>query len=323
MLSIRHDDVIQALPISEAIEAMHLAFVSLSSGEAVAPIRTYLDMSPHSGGALTMPVYIPSLNRMSVKIVSIHPENPKRNMPMIHAVVNLFDADTGELLAVIDGESLTAIRTGAASGLATRLLANPDADSLALFGAGVQGRWQIDAVLAVRQIKRIVLFDTDPKRIEQMKNYVKRSYQIEAETGNEKLLGQADVVCTATSALTPVFEHESLKTGVHINGIGSYRPDMREIPTETITNGRLFVDSTAACLAEAGDLLMPIEEGVFNEKSIAAEIGEVAGETKSGRLSHSDITVFKSVGNAVQDLAVATRIYDRAKDLGLGTQLSL
>ena len=323
MLFLNGNDVHHALPMTDAIEVMREAFMTLSSGDATVPLRAYLDMPQHAGGALTMPVYIPALHRLSVKIVTIHKENPKRGLPMIHAVINLFDADTGELLAIMDGESITAIRTGAASGLATELLANEDATTMVLFGAGVQGKFQVDAVMAVRDIQHVFIFDTDVSRIETMVDKIKDQYQIAAQAGTRECLNQADIICTATSSLDPVFDDKDIKPGVHINGIGSYRPDMQEINAETIKRAHLFVDSVDACLAEAGDIVIPLNEGLIDTDHIQAEIGDVANKQHPGRQSSKNITVFKSVGNAVQDLTAASRIYDKAVELGLGQQIPL
>ena len=310
--------------MSEAIEAMREAFVQLSDGNTVVPERIHTDLPEFNGTALFMPVYSPEQSRIGLKVVTVSRDNPSKNLPQIHALVLVFDASTGHPLAVMYGACLTALRTGAASGLATDLMAVPKAKTAAIFGAGVQGRTQLEAVCCVRPIEQAIIFDCDleqaAKFAAEMSQLLNLSVTV-AEKASD--LSSADIICTATTSMTPVFDNNDLRSGVHINGVGSYKPDMQEIPAATISSSHLIVDSTKSCLAEAGDILIPLKDGIIKEDHIMAELGEVASGEKPGRLSPEQITVFKSVGNAAQDLAAAQRILYNADKLNLGTSLPL
>lgn len=313
-------DVDDALDMRSAIEIMRHAFAQLSEGRAAVPQRVVMPLRGHSADALAMPAFLPSPPRFAVKVVSVHDENPSRNLPLIHAVVILFEAETGSPLALMDGERLTAIRTGAASGLATDLLARPDASVVAIFGAGIQARAQLEAVCEVRSVERARVVDPDSERAKAFVEEMERRLEIPISTdGPGAALRDADVVCAATTAGEPLFSDSDVAPGTHVNAVGSYKPDRREIPGETMARARVVVDEREACLSEAGDLAIPIREGLMKEEDIHAEIGEVAAGHVGGRRSTSEITVFKSVGNAVQDVASAAAVYERAVEKDLGT----
>ncbi len=243
---------------------------------------------------------------------------------MIHALVAVFDGNTGRPLAVMDGEYLTALRTGAASGLATDLLARRQAQTVAVFGAGRQGRTQLEGVAAVREIQQAYIIDSDAARATafavEMRDQLGLKIDVAVST---EVLAEVDIICTATTSADPVFPDAELKAGVHINGVGSFKPNVCEIPPETIVRAKVVVDSMASCLAEAGDLIMPIQRGLITENHIYAEIGEIAAGKKAGRSSEAEITIFKSVGNAVQDLAAAARVLETARELNLGIEVKL
>jgi ornithine cyclodeaminase/alanine dehydrogenase-like protein (mu-crystallin family) len=305
--------------MSDAIDAMREAFVQLSSGEADVPLRTRIDLSDQAGAALFMPAYLEKSERLGLKVVTLVKNNPSRGLPMIHAVVLVLDAGTGRPLAVLDGERLTAIRTGAASGLATDLLARKDARCALIIGAGVQGRTQLEAVLSVRKIEQAFVSDSDRDRAKDFAQEMEAKLSIPVAVSDTRdALQQADIVCTATSSSSPVFEDQDLAPGTHINGVGSYTQDMAEIPAATIKRAKVVVDSRTACLAEAGDLIQPLREGLIEESHIHAELGEVASGTKPGRASDDEVTLFKSVGLAIQDLSAAARVLAEAKRMGLG-----
>jgi ornithine cyclodeaminase/alanine dehydrogenase-like protein (mu-crystallin family) len=260
--------------------------------------------------------------------VSVFPGNPARGLPLIHAVVIVVDAETGRPVALMDGTYLTALRTGAASGAATELLARPGTRVAAIFGAGAQARTQLEAICTVRPIEKVWVYDPVPEAarayIEEMKG---RGQPVPADVAvadsPAQAVGEADVICTATTSTAPVFDDADLKPGVHINGIGSYTPEMQEIPAQTVARARVVVDSRSASLAEAGDLIIPMTEGLISHASIHGEIGEVAAGVISGRRSDDEVTFFKSVGVAVQDVAVAELILRRAAALGLGVEVDL
>jgi ornithine cyclodeaminase len=316
-------EVERALTMPAAIEAVREAFIDLSTGKAEVPLRTPVSLSG-DGGALFMPVHLPGQGRIGLKVVTVVPENSQRGLPMIQALVAVFDAATGRTEAVMDGEVLTAVRTGAASGVATDLLARHDAAVAAVIGAGVQGRRQLEAVCCVREIRDALVFDPDRERAEVFANdmgrVLKRRVRVLGEVSG---VFAADVICTATSASTPVVADRDVAPGTHVNAIGTYRSRTREIPGETMARARLVVDSRSACLAEAGELVMAMEEGLLAADCVPVEIGEVAAGTADGRQTDDEVTIFKSVGNAVQDLAVAGLVLSEARRLDLGTEVEL
>ncbi|MFQ6100612.1 MAG: ornithine cyclodeaminase family protein [Anaerolineae bacterium] len=319
------EDVRRALPMRQAIEAMEGAFSQLSAGQADVPLRTALQVERHNGVTLFMPAYLSADDQMAVKIVSVFNDNPAKGLPLIHALVVVVDATTGEPAAVMDGTYLTALRTGAASGAATNLLAREDASVAAIFGAGAQGRTQLEAVCAVRPIKLAWVYDLSRERASayaaEMSEQLSLPISV-AETPAEAVR-QADVVCTATTSSTPVFDDADVRPGVHINAVGAYTPQMQEIPAETVLRAKVVIDHREASLVEAGDLLIPLQQGLMTEAHIYAELGEIAAGQKPGRTTPEEITLFKSVGVAVQDVAAASRVLEAARKQGLGTEVAL
>ncbi|MDW8068258.1 MAG: ornithine cyclodeaminase family protein [Anaerolineae bacterium] len=325
LLVLSQSDVRRALPMRDAVEAMKRAFAQLSTGQAEVPLRVPLPVPRHNGLTLFMPAYLAADDQMAVKIVSVFNDNPARSLPLIHALVVVIDAETGMPVAAMEGASLTALRTGAASGAATDLLARPDAAVVAVFGAGAQGRTQLEGVCAVRPIREARVYDVDPRRAreyaQEMQDRLGIPVRIAASPA--EAVRQADVVCTATTSSTPVLDDADIGPGTHINAIGAYTPQMREVPTETVLRARVVVDHRAASLAEAGDLLIPIREGRMTEGHIWAELGEIAAGLKPGRTSPEEVTLFKSVGVAVQDVAAAAAVLEAARRQNLGVEVSL
>lgn len=325
---LRREDVQQAVSMAQAIEAVKGAFAQLSAGRANIPLRTQLPVPQYDGVTLFMPAYLEETNSLAVKIVSVFPNNLEQDLPTIHALVIVVDAATGQPIAAIDGTYLTALRTGAASGAATDLLARPDAQRVAIFGAGTQGRTQLQAVCEVRQVAEVWVYDTVRARAEQ---YVAEMRQkggkiptnIEVADSPADAVAGADIICTATTSSTPVFHDASLKPGVHINGIGSYTPQMQEIDEATVARAKIVVGSRSACLAETGDLIIPLGKGLISESDIHAELGEIVLGWKPGREVEEEVTFFKSVGNAVQDAAVAGLALLASTEKGLGIQVEL
>lgn len=311
--------------MAEAVEAVKHAFIQLSSGRAVVPPRTHVALPEARGDALFMPAYSPEDGRMGLKIVTLFEGNRERGLPFIQALVVVLDAGDGRVLAVMDGTSITAIRTGAASGAATDALARSDAETAAIFGAGIQGRTQLEAVSAVRAIRRARVFDVDASAAEAFAGEMasRLGIAVEASASPTDALAGADVVCTATTSGVPVFGDADLARGVHINAVGSYKPDVREIPAQTVKRARVVVDRLEAAWAEAGDLIMPAADGLIGGDLIHAELGEVLAGQKPGRESDEQVTLFKSVGLAIQDLAAAGRILANAERMNLGTELAL
>jgi alanine dehydrogenase len=325
MRILTQDDVRQALPMKQAIEALKPAFAQLSTGKADVPLRTPLTVDRHNGVTLFMPAYLSDDDSMAIKIVSVFNDNPAKGLPLIHALVVVVDAETGQPSAVMDGSYLTALRTGAASGVATELLARPDASSVAVFGAGVQGRTQLEAVCAVRQIERAWVYDLAARQAvlfaEEMTERL--SLPVEVAVASSEALEQADVICTATTSSSPVFDDADVRPGTHINAVGAYTPQMQEVPAETVVRAKVVIDHREASLAEAGDLLIPLDEGLMTQDQIYAELGEIAAGLKQGRENPDEITLFKSVGVAVQDVAAAGAALASARQLGLGREVEL
>ena len=326
MLILTADDVRKALPMNEAIEAMKRAYASLSGGTAQVPLRTRLPLPGSEALSLFMPAYVSSQegNALAVKIVSLFPTNPARGLAYIQAAVLAFDPETGQAIALLEGGSLTAIRTGAASGAAIDLLARPESKVVAVFGAGAQGRTQLEAACTARKMEAAFIYDPDPARAglfaEEMKEkgFIK---DIRVAANSQEAVQNADIICTATTSSKPVFEDVHIKPGTHISGVGSYTPEMQEVPAETLQRARIFVDSRSASLEEAGDLIQPLRAGLFGESHICGELGEVVLGKVLGRQSADEITYFKSVGVAVQDAMAAQVALNNARAMGIGKEV--
>lgn len=321
-------DVAQAVNMAEAIETVKNAFIQFSAGKTDVPLRTQIKVKKRRGTVLFMPAYLIEGEASGVKIVSVFPGNQSKGLPTIHAVIIVLDAKSGRPLAVMDGTYLTALRTGAASGAATDLLSRKNARVAAIFGGGIQSRTQLEAICTVRDIEKVWVYDKVPRiaraYVKEMKD---RGSPIPKEIfmadSPSQAVCEADIICTATTSFTPVFDDSDLKPGVHINGIGSYAPEMQEIPARTVVRSKVVVDSHEASLAEAGDLIISISGGLISDKSIHGEIGEVAAGKIPGRESDEEMTFFKSVGLAVQDISIAELVLRRSGELGLGHDVEM
>ncbi len=251
---------------------------------------------------------------------------PYRARQLIHAAVLVFQADTGIPVALLEGSTLTAIRTGAGSGAAVDLLARSESRVVAIFGAGAQGRTQLEAVCTVRKIETAYIYDIKQERaislINEMAGRGPVPKDLRLAPDSKTPTREADIICTATTSPTPVFSDADLKPGTHISAIGSYTPEMQEVPAETVARARVVVDSRSATLAEAGDLIQPIRRGLFGEEHIYAELGEIVLGRKPGRQSPDEITYFKSVGIAVQDAVAAQLALENARKMGLGQEVA-
>lgn len=303
------NDIESAVPMNRAIELMRDAFSQLSLDEANVPKRVSIEIENGSDSALFMPVYSSRNKRLGLKLVSVFPRNPEIGLPTVQALVLLMDATNGSPLAIMDGEYLTALRTGAASGLATDLLANKDAKTVGIFGAGAQGRTQLEGVCAVRGIERCLVFDFDQNAANSFAREMSERVQVDVIPADSDIqLKEMEIVCTATNSKDPVFEPTVLAPGTHVNAIGAYSPQMSEVPIETVERARLYVDQTSACLAEAGDIIKAIESGAIKKDHILGELGDLISGKVKGRVRRDEITLFKSVGNAIQDLVTADEV---------------
>ncbi len=321
-------DVQQSVTMRQAIDAVKQAFISFAQKEAILPLRIQVPVKEYEGITLVMPAYLPKMDSLGAKIVSVFPENIKINQSTIHAIVIICDARTGQPTAMMDGTYLTALRTGAASGVATDLLARKEVRTAAIIGTGVQGRTQLEAISCVRDIQKVLVYDKDPEMAESFSKEMQDRGKpipadISAADNPRKAVSEADVICVATTSAVPAFEDAYIKPGAHINGIGSYTPQMQEIPEKTIMRARVVVDSMRAGLEEAGDLIIPLKKGLINESHILGELGRVASGLLAVRKTDEDITVFKSVGLAIQDIAVAELALHKAAELQLGMDIIL
>ena len=328
MLVLNSDEVRQALPMSEAIAAMRRAFSGYSAGRVTMPLRTRVCQPGGSGTFLAMPaISSEGDGAFAVKVVSIIPENPGAGLPLVHAALLLMDGTNGSPAALLEGTSLTALRTGAASGLATDLLARKESRVLAMIGAGAQAETQIAGVCTVREIDEIRVFARDPVHVRRFIGSINGRPGIPerliAAPDPRGAVEGADIICTATTSAVPVFNDRDVSPGTHINGIGSYLPEMQELPEETILRAKVVVDSREAALAEAGDLLLPIAKGLIGAGHIHAELGEIVNKVKPGRTSSGEITIFKSVGIAAQDVFTASALYRNATTRCIGRQIVL
>lgn len=325
MLVLSGDNVRAAADIRQVIGAVRSAYIEYSAGIAVVPIRTPITFG-NGGLTLFMPGYSPGARASVMKIVSVFPNNPDRGLPTIMALAVLTDTETGEPLAAMEAGSITALRTGAASGLATDLLARKDAATLAIIGAGVQGRTQLDAISAVRPITSVRVYDRDPARVAAfIADMAPRvSARLEAAATADEAVDGADVIAAATTSKVPVFSGDRLAPGTHVNGVGSSTLDAQEIGPDAVCRmDRIVVDSREAAMAEAGDLVVPMREGRLPADAIFAEIGEIAAGSKPGRERPDELTLFKAVGIAVLDLFAAKLVYEQAIAKGLGVTVTL
>lgn len=320
-------EVRQALPMAAAIESMKAAFSQFSAAQTHVPLRSRIPLPDQDGVALFMPAYLSQSDDLAVKVVTVFPHNIRRGEPIIYATVLVLDTITGRPLALLEGSALTAIRTGAGSGAATDLLARPEARTAVIIGSGVQARTQLEAVCTVRPIRTVYVYSPNPQHAAaftaEMAGQGPIPSDIRPISNVNEAIRAADIICTATTSTTPVFNGRDLKPGTHINAVGSYTPHMQEVDITTIQRSLIIVDSRESVLAEAGDLLVPLHNGAIIESDIHAELGEIIAGTKDGRTTPDQITYFKSCGLAVQDAAAARLALENALQLNLGTVVSL
>ncbi len=316
-------DLRRALPMADTVEAMKDAFADFSTGAATVPQRLALPVPPTGAVTLFKPAHLAS-GALGAKIVSVFPKNRERQLPIIHGIVVLLDPETGEPQALCDGTFLTAWRTGAASGAATDLLAAAGARTLALLGCGVQARTQALAVAVVRDLDEVRVWARTRSEVERFASEMapRLGCRVVAAASAREAVEDAEIICAATTSRSPVFEERFVRDGAHINGVGSFTAEMQEIDVDTVARSRVFVDSQASALAEAGDLVIAERAGRTDRRDWT-ELGEVVAGRKPGRLTESEVTFFKSVGVAVQDVKACALALERARRLGLGTEVEL
>ncbi len=324
-LLLSRSDVTHVLDMADCIDVVEKAFVELASGTAELPVR--IALTPPNGWASYMPAYLEGLGALACKVVTVYKNNPsKHNLPTTIGKVLLQDPETGDVVCIMDGGYLTAVRTGAASGVATKHLARDDKGQVAgIFGAGAQARAQLWAITVARDLSRAHVYDAVAEAADRFTDEMSRKLDLEIIVADspESILEHADIICTATSSPTPVFDGDKVRPGTHLNGIGSHTPTTRELDTAILKRAKFIADSTEACLKEAGDLIIPIQEGAVTEAHIHAELGEIVTGSKSARENDEEITLFKSIGLAIQDVAAAKLVYDRARQAGIGIEIEL
>lgn len=323
LLYLSGTDIETALPMPAAIAAMRSAFIELSDGEVTLPVRECVAAPNHHGVDLIMSCHSAALNLFSVKTVTVFPDNRGRQLPTTQGLLTLTDGRNGSHLAIMDGSRLTAIRTGAASGLATDLLARPEASIVSIFGSGTQARTQLEAVCCVRQIKRVNAYSPSRTNAQAFATEMGARLGIEVKTSDtpQQNLRDADVICTATPSKTPLFSESDVPPGAHINAVGAYRPDMAEIPASIVCQSQVVVDHHESALEEAGDLLGPLGLEQISAAHFGTELGDLIANRSPGRTHSDQLTLFKSVGVAIQDLYAAARALQEARQKGLGQEL--
>ena len=309
MITLNKKQILEMVSIKEAIHAMESAFIHLSNDIAYIPPRLNFDFPDKKATSLVMPAYSIGNPYYCIKIVSINYSNPNKGLPLIHSVIQVFNASQGNQIATFDGESITAIRTAAASGLATNLMAKKDASICTIFGTGVQATFHIKAIMEIRNIEKFIIFSRNENNAAKFCDV--HYNNINCEVGSKKTLKESNIICTTTPSKIPLIEFEDIRSGCHLNVIGSHQPVMREVSSDIIIQSKIIVDQLEACKKEAGDLIIPMKEGVWSFENVHGELGMVADGTIPARESENEVTLFKSVGNAIQDLAMVNLIMEK------------
>lgn len=316
-------DMASVLTMPDVIEAVEEGFRSVGEKDDV-PVRLPVRVADRPSVALFMPAYLHGSNALGAKVVSAFHDNPAKGLPMITGFYVLCDAETGRLIALMDATFLTGIRTAAASAVATKYLARKDAKVLGIVGTGVQGRFHVEAITAVRPIERIVVYNRTPERgrafVEGLRS---RGMSCRLADTAAECAGESDVLATCTSSKSPLFDGGLVRPGTHVNAVGVFTADSQELDTGLIRRARVFVDTYEGALEEAGDILIPLRAGDITRDHVRAELTELVTGRKTGRAGESEITVFKSVGYAMEDAVTAKLAYERATAAGTGAVFDL
>jgi len=315
-LFLSDDEIAEILTMREAIDAVEAAFGEYAKGSVTMPPRSTIMLDRYGGSVSLMPSYLEETDALATKIISIYPDNPSKGLPTTAAWIVVNDPETGVIEALLDGTYLTAVRTGAVTGVAARYLAPKDSRVAAIIGCGIQGRTQAWAVAETCELDTLRIHDLSSESMRRFSEEMGPKLGVEivqARSGAEAVSG-ADVVVTATTSKDPVVRREWLGERVHLSAIGSFYPDYRELDTDIIKEAKVVVDSREAVMEEAGDILIPIGEGAITEDHIHAELGEVVLGRKEGRTEEDGLTVFKSVGLAIQDSSVASLVLRKYRE---------
>ena len=325
MLIIDQTQVPQLLPMRTCMDLMADALGALARGDAALPLRTLMRVPTGAGTLGLMPAYLGVPPSLGVKLITVFPGNEGGDLDSHLGAVLLFDPHTGELRAMIDASSITAIRTAAVSGVATRLLAREDASTLCILGSGVQAETHLEAMSIARTITSARIWSRTRANAERLVERVKARYAFSLEVcaTAEAAARGADIICTTTASRVPVLESTWVDDGAHLNVVGASVPTSREVDSATMRRARVFVDRRESTVNESGDFLVPRGEGVINDDHLLAELGELVTGTHPGRTSPRDVTLFKSLGLAIEDVAAAHHVYSSARELGVGLEVAL
>jgi len=325
MILLTEHDVRAVLPMADLIPAMERALAEYSSGRVAQPVRTVLEVGPDRAYFGVMPAALDEPPAVGAKLVTVYQRNHERGLPSHLATILLLDHATGALVAVVDGRYITEARTAAVSAVSASRLARPDARTLAIIGSGVQARSHLEALRHVRPLADVRVWSPNALHREAFAFEMSEAtgLPIRAIATASAALIDADLVVIATASRTAVIDDAAVAPGAHIMAVGACRPDQREMPTALVARARVFVDSRAGALAEAGDLLLPIAEGAFNESHIVGELGELVTGRVTGRQSQNEVTLFKSLGMAVEDVVAARLAVEKALAIGAGHSVSI
>ncbi len=325
VLILNQSQVRELLPIKECINIMVKALKSLALGYSEMPLRQAMWLPDRAGALGMMPGFMEDLKVMGIKIVSIFPGNSNTEYESHQGAVMLFDTEYGRPLAIIDATEITAIRTAAVSAVATNLLARKDAGDLAILGAGTQGSEHLKAIRLVRKIHRIRVWDLYPETAHRFAKRESKKYSIEVEamsTPHDAVSG-ADIICTTSAAIEPILFGDSIADGAHINAVGACFKTARELDAQAVAKSRLFIDRRESTINESGDFILAKEDGAINDDHIIGEIGDILTGNLEGRKTDKEITLFESLGLAVEDIASAEYVYQKALEKGVGTSVEL
>ena len=313
------------LSMAELIPAMESAVARFSAGEVLQPVRTVLSVGPSKAYFGLMPAYVQNPARLGAKLVTVFNENHERGLPSHLATILLLDPDTGALVGLMDGRYITETRTAAVSAVSARHLSRADAGTLAIIGSGVQARSHLEALNEVRTLSEVRVWSPNARSRQRFVDEMtgKVAATIRDCSSARDAVEHADLVVLATASPTPVVEDNWIMPGAHVVSVGACRPDQREMAPELTSRGRLFVDSRAAAIVESGDVVISMREGRFKQDHIAGELGELVLGRVEGRTSPDQITIFKSLGMAVEDVVTADLVFRRATETGAGTELNL
>lgn len=323
LIVLSRKDVEKFLDMPTCIRLMEAALTSLARGEVVHPLRPVVSVPGTKNVFAVMPAYSSALRAFAAKLISVYPDNHGTAFDSHQGLVVLFDGERGNPIAMMDASSITAIRTAAVSGVATRLLARKGARRLAILGGGVQARTHLEAMLAVHPFEQVVFWSRDHEKALQLHERARHRLGSDVSETQRDAVRDADVVCTVTASREPIMRGEWLRPGAHVNAVGASLKSTRELDTEAVRRSRIYVDRRESALNEAGDILIPIQEGAITADAIVGEIGELLTGKVQGRRNETEITLFKSLGLAIEDLACARYLCDVATREGAGTQVSL